>query len=343
MSAAQQALAPWLQTQLTSLLGQRGHAWHLEGPSGLGQYELALGLVKAWLCEAPSDSGACNVCGSCHLVDTHAHPDLAVLMPETVALELGWPLSEEAQKKIDDKERKPSKEIRVEAMRGTVEFVQRTSARGCGMAVLVYPAERMNTVTANTLLKTLEEPAGDTRLVLACEATHQMLPTVRSRCQSHAMVWPSETEALAWLNGELAGKPMPADALRSCLRATGGRPTEALSWARSGWQAQQWELLPAAMAKGDWSSLAQWSPAQQLDVMQKLCHDLMALASQASPRFFAASSLPPVAPRWGILARWSRDLMQAARSVEHPYSVGLMQEAWAARTREVLSAAHRTV
>ena len=341
MSQVEPSLAPWLQTQLSSLLGQRGHAWHLEGPSGLGQYELALGLVKAWLCEAPTASGACNVCGSCHLVNTHAHPDLAVLMPETVALELGWPLSEEAQKKIDDKERKPSKEIRVEAMRGVVEFVQRTSARGRGMAVLVYPAERMNTITANTLLKTLEEPAGDTRLVLACEATHQMLPTVRSRCQSHAMVWPSEDEALLWLKGELAGKPMPDDALRTCLRATGGRPTEALAWARSGWQAPQWEALPAAMAKGDWSVLAQWSPAQQLDVMQKLCHDLMALASLAAPRFFPISSLPAVAPRWGVLARWSRDLMQAARSVEHPYSVGLMQEAWAARTREVLSAAHR--
>jgi DNA polymerase III subunit delta' len=335
------ALAPWLQTQLTSLLGQRGHAWHLEGPSGLGQYELALGLVKAWLCEAPSEQGACNACSSCHLVDTHAHPDLAVLMPETVALALGWPLSEKAQKEIDDKSRKPSKEIRVDAMRDTVGFAQRTSARGRGMAVLVYPAERMNTESANSLLKTLEEPAGDTRLVLACEATHQMLPTVRSRCQSHAMVWPAENEALAWLKAELSAKPMSDEALRSCLRATGGRPSEALSWARAGWQAQQWEALPAAMAKGDWGPMVQWSPSQQLDVMQKLCHDLMALASHATPRFFAAGSLPAVAPRWGVLARWSRDLMQAARSVEHPYSAGLMQEAWAARAREVLAVGQR--
>jgi DNA polymerase III subunit delta' len=334
-------LAPWLQSQLTSLLGQRGHAWHLEGPSGLGQYQLALGLVKAWLCEAPTANGACDACSSCHLVDTHAHPDLAVLMPETVALELGWPLSEKAQKEIDDKSRKPSKEIRVDAMRDTVGFAQRTSARGRGMAVLVYPAERMNNESANSLLKTLEEPAGDTRLVLACEATHQMLPTVRSRCQSHAMVWPAEPEALAWLKTELATPAMTDEALRSCLRATGGRPAEALAWARSGWQAQQWEALPAAMARGDWSQLAQWPVAQQLDVMQKLCHDLMALASKASPRFFSPASLPTVAPRWGVLARWSRDLMQAARSVEHPYSAGLMQEAWAARTREVLTGANR--
>ena len=55
---------------------------------------------------------------------------------------LGWPLSEKAQAEIDDKKRKPSREIRVEAMRDAVEFSQRTSARGRGKAVLVYPQSR---------------------------------------------------------------------------------------------------------------------------------------------------------------------------------------------------------
>jgi DNA polymerase-3 subunit delta' len=43
---------------------------------------------------------------------------------------LGWPLSEKAQAEIDDKKRKPSREIRVEAMRDAVEFSQRTSRAG---------------------------------------------------------------------------------------------------------------------------------------------------------------------------------------------------------------------
>lgn len=84
-------------------------------------------------------------------------------------------------------------------MRDAVEFSQRTSARGRGKVVLIFPADRMNTVTANALLKTLEEPPGDVRFVLATEAAHQLLPTVRSRCLDphHAMArstwmpWPS--------------------------------------------------------------------------------------------------------------------------------------------------------
>ena len=328
--------APWIQRQLTHLLGQRGHAWLLQGPSGLGQYELGLGLAQAWLCEQPTPAGACGLCGSCHLVGSRGHPDLAVLMPETVMLERGWPLSEKAQKEIDDKTRKPSKEIRVEAMRDTVAFAQRTSARGRGLAVLVYPAERMNHVTANALLKTLEEPPGDTRFVLASEATHQLLPTIRSRCQTHAMGWPEETEALDWLLAKAPARPSREEA-QTWLQAAGGRPSDALAWAVAGLSAKTWAELPAALARGDWSGLGQWSAAQQLDVLQKLCHDLMAVAVGAPPRFFPAPQLP-TPPRIGLLATWSRELMAAARSVEHPFNAGLMQEAWAARTRQMLQA-----
>ncbi|MBV5332102.1 DNA polymerase III subunit delta', partial [bacterium] len=80
-----------------------------------------------------------------------------------------------------------------------IEFSQRTNARGQGKAVLVYPAERMNHVTANALLKTLEEPPGDVKFVLATHAAHQLLPTIRSRCLAHTMRWPIGSEALSWL------------------------------------------------------------------------------------------------------------------------------------------------
>ena len=43
--------APWIARQATDLLAQRGHAWLLQGPSGLGQYELELAMASAWLCE----------------------------------------------------------------------------------------------------------------------------------------------------------------------------------------------------------------------------------------------------------------------------------------------------
>ena len=332
-------LAPWLQRQLQAALGQRGHALLLAGPSGLGQYDLALALARAWLCEQPSEQGACGICGSCHAIDVRTHADLCVLLPETLSLELGWPLDEATQKKLDDKERKPSKQIRVEAARGAVSFTQFTRARGSTKVVLVYPAERMNNESANTLLKTLEEPNGVVRLVLATEAADQLLPTIRSRCQTHAMAWPDEAESLSWLlaqmNQDGKSRATPEQA-KVWLQAAGGRPNDALDWARGGLDAAAWLALPQALARGDWSLLATWPAARQLAVLQKLCHDLMAQASGAAPRYFPASQLPP-APRWTALAQWSKELLDAARSVEHPFNPGLMQEAWAARTLQVLA------
>jgi DNA polymerase-3 subunit delta' len=119
---------PWIRSQLRQLLAQRGHAWLLHGPSGLGQYQLALSLAQAWLCDRPTPEGACGQCDSCHQVTVRSHTDLAVLMPETVMMELGWPLGEKAQADIDDKKRKPSREIRVEA----AEAVSFCPAHQCG-------------------------------------------------------------------------------------------------------------------------------------------------------------------------------------------------------------------
>jgi DNA polymerase-3 subunit delta' len=327
--------APWIVAQGQTLARQGGHALLLQGPSGLGHYTLALHLAQAWLCEAPQDHPPCGQCASCHAIEVRTHADLCVLMPETVMLELGWPLPEKAQQEIDDKKRKASKEIRVDALRDAIEFAQRTSARGRGKVVLVYPAERMNPIAANTLLKTLEEPAGAVRFVLATESAHQLLPTLRSRCLAHTLVWPSPEQALAWLQGqEVAAADAPV-----LLRAAGGRPQDALRWAQAGLTAKRWSELPKALARGDVSALADWAPAQAVDALQKVCHDLLSMAAGGQPRFFAPADLPAAAGPGGLpgLAAWWRELSDALRTAEHPFNSGLMIEALVSRARAALN------
>lgn len=328
-------LAPWIVEQTQALLAQQGHAWLLQGPSGLGQYSLALAMVRAWLCDRPTAQGACRECSSCHAIDVRTHADLCVLMPETDMLALGWPLSEKAQAEIDDKKRKPSKEIRVEAMRDAVEFAQRTSARGRGKAVLVYPAERMNTITANALLKTLEEPPGAVKFVLASAAAHQLLPTIRSRCLGHSMGWPSSGASMHWLQTQ--GVTL-GDA-QIWLRAAGGRPANALELAQSGRDPKSWALLPNALARGDSSPMQNWSPAEVVDALQRLCHDLMAVAVNAAPRFFNPVDLP-TGGAFSELVLWSKALVDTARTVEHPFNAGLMLESLVSQAKNVLNS-HR--
>ena len=318
--AERSQLAPWLQVQLESLLSQRGHAWLLSGPSGLGQFDLALALARAWLCEAPMPQGACGHCGSCHAVDVHTHADLRMLIPETLSLSLGWPLDQKTQEELDNKKRKPSKEIKVDAARNVVTFSQLTRSRGHTKVVLVFPAERMNGITANTLLKTLEEPPGEVKFILATEAAQQLLPTIRSRCQSHSMRWPAFDESLAWLQSQSAMDSMPdaedeegvktpksakaarpkppppkLEDLRVLLAAAGGRPADALTWVQGGAPdeaAREWRALPKAMARGDVAALTGWAPALVVDALQKICHDVWAVKVGGQPRFFSLSDLP---------------------------------------------------
>jgi DNA polymerase III subunit delta' len=336
--AASTQLAPWLATQRDALLAQRGHAWLLHGPSGLGQYEIALSLAQAWLCEAPGKAAtdaACGQCPSCHMIATHAHTDLVVLMPESLMLDYGWPLSEKAQKEIDDKSRKPSKEIRVEAMRDAIDFAQLTSGRGRCKAVLVYPAERMNTITANALLKTLEEPGGKLQFVLATEAAHQLLPTIRSRCQSFALCWPSQAESIAWLRMQDGTGKLDDTALMAVLAAAGGRPMDAMQVIAVG-AINTWTKLPKALLFGNISAVDGWSPANLLDALQKLCHDLWAVKLGAAPRFFSAADLPKPPPARALSA-WSEQLKSLARSIDHTWKEQLLIEDLVSQAKTALN------
>ncbi|MDR2128949.1 MAG: DNA polymerase III subunit delta' [Burkholderiaceae bacterium] len=319
-------LPPWIARQLQSLLAQRAHAWLLQGPAGLGQWDLALALARAWLCEARAtpEAAACGQCPSCHAISVRTHADLLALMPEAYMPALGWPLPEKAQAEIDDKKRKPSREIRVEAMRDAIEFTQSTNARGRGKVLVVYPAERMNPITANALLKTLEEPPGDTRFVLASKAAHLLLPTIRSRCLAHTMAWPEPAEALVWLQAQGVA-PDQAPAL---LQAAGGRPAAALTppGGQAAIDARQWALFPRAMAQGDVAALADLPLPEAVSRLQKLCHDVMVSQQNARPRFFEASALPKRALSTRALTQWWKQLQQSARNAEHPLNAGLATE-----------------
>jgi len=254
-------------------------------------------------------------------------------MPETEALEREWPLGEKAQKEIDDKKRKPSREIRVDAMREMLDFCHMTRSGERGKVVLIYPAEQMNTLTANTLLKTLEEPPPDTRFILATSAAHELLPTIRSRCLFYTLNWPDTAPALAWLTAQ----SVPAAEAVALLRAAGGRAHDALAFFNDGLKAKDWAGLPKLLLRGEAGWLVDAAPAMVLSVLQKLCHDMQALACGATPRYFEAVDLPKPS---GLttLTQWSRELMDSARTVDHPFNPGLLLQAWVSRAQRALNA-----
>ena len=315
---------PWLADTLADTLNRhRGHALLVQGSAGVGALPFALTLAQAWLCESVPDAGQrtgpCGHCGSCRLVRSHLHPDLSVLLPETLRRLHAWPLVDD---KLDgeDSKRKPSRQIRIDEVRALIDWATKTSARGRGKVVVLHPADALNEASANALLKTLEEPPPGTRLILTTADAAALLPTVRSRCQHQRLHTPEPAAAAAWLSSQGVQRP---DVL---LAACSGRPLDALAWAQAGVDAAAWSGLPTAVAAGRSAPLAGWPIPKAIDALQMLCHDAMAAAAGAAPRYFPAASVPAAGGLAG-LAAWSQDLGRVARHDDHAWHEGLLLDA----------------
>lgn len=141
--------------------GRLGQAYFFVGPEGIGKALFARQLAKALLCERPRGSlTACERCPSCQQVEAGTHPDL---------LTLSTP---------EDKH-----ELPVDEMREFCAQLARTPVRGGRKVGIVLDADEFNLESANSFLKTLEEPSTGVVLLLVATSTDRQLPTVLSRCQ----------------------------------------------------------------------------------------------------------------------------------------------------------------
>ncbi|MBM3110970.1 DNA polymerase III subunit delta' [Pseudomonas sp. P66] len=173
---------PWQQALWQQLAGrtQHAHAYLLHGPQGIGKRALAERLMALLLCQRPAGLEACGQCKSCLLLAAGSHPDNYVLQPEEA-----------------------DKPIKVDQVRDLVSFVVQTAQLGGRKVVLIEPVEAMNINAANALLKSLEEPSGNTILLLVSHQPSRLLPTIKSRCVQQACPLPDATQSLAWLNTAL--------------------------------------------------------------------------------------------------------------------------------------------
>jgi DNA polymerase III subunit delta' len=308
---------PWLRDALAQALRlTRSHALLLHAGVPTGQFELALALAQAWLCEQP-DHAPCGRCTSCRLARQRTHPDLRVVVPEALRIEFDWLTDDDPLLKAGTK---PSREIKVEQVREAIEWSQRSAGSKRGRALVLYPAQALNMSAASALLKTLEEPPGALRIVMAGGDPERLLPTIRSRVQSLALKTPDAPTALAWLKAHGVAEGERA------LAVAGGSPLAARALIDAGIGEDDLQALPRALARGDAQRLVGKPLPLVIDLLQRFAHDSMAQASGAAPRFFDASQMPPAATL-AALRSWQQELLRAARHDEHPWNAALLVEA----------------
>jgi DNA polymerase III subunit delta' len=207
---------PWHAEALRQLLADRArlpHALLLTGRAGIGKTEFARALAAAVLCETPRDRLACGNCASCHWFSQGNHPDFREIVPEASEEET------EAEDGAPAKAEKPkSIVIKIGQIRAVADFMALSTHRAGYRVLLLHPAETLQPAAANALLKTLEEPAASTLIVLVSDQPARLLATIRSRCRLFPLAAPAESSALEWLREQGVAQPETA------LAAAGGTP-----------------------------------------------------------------------------------------------------------------------
>jgi DNA polymerase III subunit delta' len=301
----------------------------------MGKWELALAIARARLCRSPlQNMQACGNCASCRALTlgtdsetSFSHPDFILLMPSALRTEKGIPLPLSAQKE-DNKS--ASKEILVDDMRVATDALALSAHHAQGRVCVVYPAEAMNAITANTLLKTLEEPPGDTLFLLVTHQRNALLPTIRSRCLAVAAPAPDEAHALPWL----AAQGLSAGHAQLAWAMTGNRPLAALSLAHN---APLLDALQTVSQTGKWQALKQLdlkvtTMASLLPFIQRWLCDVERVKCGSTAMSFkqpaAGIALHKAASTysWFKLRELERSLSTVVRHARHPVNAALMLE-----------------
>lgn len=253
---------PWQETQWRNLVERLAqdslpHALLLHGPSGTGKVDFAMQFTHALSCQQNRADGLpCGNCAPCLLYSVGNHPDSYLIEPE-----------------------KEGGVIKIDQIRALIADLSLSSHFGGYKVVIIHPAEAMNTAAANSLLKTLEEPAAKTLIMLVAEQFSRLPATVRSRCQLVRFNLPDTAIAQNWLQERLGENLTeksgnPDDALH-LLAIANGAPLTAFADAEKDRPALRQSLLEAltGLAEGrldpvkvaaEWLKLEQPVPIKYL-------------------------------------------------------------------------------
>lgn len=187
---------------LAELSGAGAHALLITGPERIGKRTLAIQFAALATCLSPRDANACGECASCAAANRGAHPDIHLV------------------ERRDEK-----RTIVVEQAQEVVHIATIRPYQSDCKVIIIADANTLEERAANLLLKTIEEPPNDTRIVLTSGDGDRILPTIRSRCREVALrLVPATTIA-----EELVTRGVSLDQATLVARLSSGCPGWALS------------------------------------------------------------------------------------------------------------------
>uniref|UniRef100_A0A7C6AEW1 AAA family ATPase n=1 Tax=candidate division WOR-3 bacterium TaxID=2052148 RepID=A0A7C6AEW1_UNCW3 len=138
----------------------------IAGPEGVGKRQAAFALAKSLGCPPHSPNFMLIAPVPSGTKEEKISEYMKIYLPENPVVHL------------DD-----YSSIVIKQIRNLIEWLLLMPAQGTKRIVIILEADRMNEESANSFLKTLEEPPMDTLFILTSSRPDFLLPTIRSRCQ----------------------------------------------------------------------------------------------------------------------------------------------------------------
>lgn len=164
---------------------QLSHAFLFCGESHIGKKTFAIEFVKFVNCQNPGTE-ACGVCRNCVSIAKGNFPDFLFVRSgeESSDFEGAFSYNYALPDLKNGAKLQDKKEIEISQARKVLEFLSLRSYFGNYKAVVIDNSEKLTIEAQNCLLKTLEEPKGQTILILITSSPERLLTTIFSRCQT---------------------------------------------------------------------------------------------------------------------------------------------------------------
>ena len=196
------------------------HALLIEGPEGVGKHALARAFLQYAACSNRTNGDSCGVCPNCRQHQSMQHIDTIYTFPyvkkknaSTASPTLSSdyldiftefvkdnPFMDSVKwlEKLGSPNTQPT--IFVEEAN---ELIRRLSYASHSMpytAVIMWQVDKLNESASNKLLKLIEEPPGNSVIVMTSDSPNTIIPTIYSRTQRIKVKRLSDSEIAEWLN-----------------------------------------------------------------------------------------------------------------------------------------------